>query len=61
MITTHIVETPYDIVITKLDCVLGRFPKHTLQDADDFLWRLEDMLKGLGQNVEVSFYESVEV
>lgn len=52
MIITHIVETPEEFVVSKLDCILVRFPKDSIRWPDDFVWCLEDLLKSLGENVE---------
>lgn len=58
--TTHITITPYDIIVSKLDCIIARFPKDLFSYPDDFIWTLEDMLKGLGQHVETEVVNSYE-
>jgi hypothetical protein len=51
-IAVHIIDTEEQIVVSHLDCIVARFPKSMMLSEADFVWCLEDLLRGLGHVVE---------
>lgn len=53
MIACHIYETEHEIVVSKLDCVIARANKNYFPYTEDTIELIADVLKGVGQVVEV--------
>lgn len=53
MLACHIYETEHEIVVSKLDCIIARVHKKYFPYTQDAIELIADVLKGVGQVVEV--------